>query len=230
MSSNPQNYQNHDNLKIIISGDFVDYQVAIKAMDERKKSTINGNSCEFFWLLEHNHLYTGGSSANNQQHISKIPNNVPLHYQSRGGQFTYHGPGQRIGYFCLDLKKRQKTLDLHKVINLIEEIVILSLKKLYNINSSRIDGKTGVWVENQEKFEKICAIGVNCGKGILTHGFALNICNNLDYFKLITPCGIVDDEKFGVCSVSSILKKEITVYDLDNLLVDFFKEIFLKNL
>jgi lipoyl(octanoyl) transferase len=230
MSSDLNFHHQCDGVNIQISENFVDYQYAVNEMSNCKNQLLNNNSKEFLWLLEHNHLYTGGSSANNVDHIKNIPKTMVVYYQSRGGQFTYHGPGQRVVYFCIDIKKRQKVLDLHKIIYLIEEIVILSLGS-FNLNAKRINGKTGIWTENQQKLEKICAIGVNCSKGIITHGFAINICNDLKYFDFITPCGIEDKNNYGTCSISSIFQQDnIKVSILDNMIIDNFENIFLKNL
>ena len=161
-----------------------------------------------FILCQHHHVYTlgkNGQSNNmliNDEFMKKI--NASYHHIDRGGDITYHGPGQIVGYPILDLE--QLHLSLKDYIHCIEEMIIRTLKE-YQIESSRMDGSTGVWLDvNGENPRKICAIGVRASRYVTMHGFALNINTDLSYFSYINPCGFIDK---GVTSLSKELQKTV---------------------
>lgn len=162
--------------------------------DNRTNSTVNPTS-SYLIFCEHPHVYTLGKSGK-MEHLlldeqGLKEKHATFHKINRGGDITYHGPGQLVGYPILDLDNF--FTDIHKYLRLLEEAIILTLKE-YGLDSGRIDGLTGVWIDHQdeEKARKICAMGVRCSRWITMHGFAFNINTDLGYFKNIIPCGIDD--------------------------------------
>jgi lipoyl(octanoyl) transferase len=189
---------------------FFDELVELKSdFDNSPQKSIN----QRFILCEHPHVYTlgkNGESNNmlvNDEFMKKI--NATYYHIDRGGDITYHGPGQIVGYPILDLE--QLNLSLKDYIHCIEEMIILTLKE-YNIESSRMDGATGVWLDvNGENPRKICAIGVRASRYVTMHGFALNVNTDLSYFSYINPCGFIDK---GVTSLSKELEKPIDIEEI----------------
>lgn len=161
----------------------VPYLEAVTIQERHAASLLAGDAPERLMLLEHEPVYTIGRTHDQSSlgQISQLPH--PLHIVSRGGQATYHGPGQLVGYPILDLRRHIQ--DLHLYLRALEQIVIDTLAR-FNISSTRREGLTGVWVDNR----KICSIGVGVRKWITIHGFALNVEGPLEGFRAITPCGI----------------------------------------
>jgi len=189
-----------------VSDDLVDYDSALAVMTARAEAIARGEARELVWLLEHPALYTAGTSARPSELIDA---RFPVHATGRGGQFTYHGPGQRVGYVMLDLKRRAP--DVRRFVATIEEWIIRALAS-FNVRGERRDDRIGVWVprpdkgasNNGEKFEdKIAAIGIRVRQWVTLHGFALNVEPDLSHFSGIVPCGVAD-QRFGVTSLADL--------------------------
>ena len=179
-----------------ISDDLVSYSSAVAEMEARVAAIKAGNAPELVWLLEHPPLYTGGTSAKPADLLN--PNNLPVHATGRGGQYTYHGPGQRVGYVLIDLARRDA--DVHRYVHDLEEWLIRTLAR-FNLRGERRQGRVGIWIaENDGRENKIAAIGVRIRHGITFHGVALNVDPDLSNFAGIIPCGIRDH---GVTSLAA---------------------------
>ena len=211
-----------------ITEDKVDYEIALAKMDNHVEKMIQGKAGEKIWLLEHPPLYTAGTSANRKDLIE--PNQFPVFETKRGGQYTYHGPGQRVVYVMLDLNQRGK--DVKKFVKNLEDWIILTLSEFNVIGQSR-DGRVGIWVERPDKplnnngaveEEKIAAIGVRVRKWITLHGLSINLDPDLSHFQGIVPCGI---REHGVTSLVD-LGLPVSMHDLDNALKKSFSEVFQK--
>ena len=177
------------NIEIKKSKKPINYDFAIKKLEERVAKIIkNRAKKELIWFLEHPSIYTGGSSFKKNEILDGSINVVKT---SRGGKITWHGPGQLICYFVIDLKKRKK--DIRKFINIIEKSIINTLRE-YNILSFSDRKNIGIWHKKKNKIFKIAAIGIRIKNWIAYHGFSLNINNDLDSYKKIIPCGINDRE------------------------------------
>lgn len=201
-----------------ISDELVDYPTAVDEMEERVRAIRAGTAPELVWLLEHPPLYTAGTSANIEDLVD--PERFPVYDAGRGGQYTYHGPGQRVGYFLLDLKKRGR--DVRQFVYSLEEVMIRSLAK-FGVTAERRKGRVGVWVTREDgREEKVAAIGVRVRQWVTYHGIAINVEPNLSHFEGIVPCGIAEH---GVTSMAD-LGLPITMDDLDVVLKDVFDEIF----
>ena len=179
-----------DNIEIINSNQLIDYKDSIKIMEKRVHDINLGIKNELIWFLNHDHVYTQGTSSLENEIIKEI--NTPIIKTNRGGKITYHGPGQRIVYFIINLKKRKK--DIRSFISVIENSLILFLKK-YNIESTTYKDRVGVWVTKSQnkklyKEEKIGAIGLRLKKWISFHGLSVNINPNLSYYNNIHACGL----------------------------------------
>jgi len=164
----------------------VDYSYAINLMEKRLEKVINNNANELIWFLEHNEIYTAGTSSKQTDILDK---SIKIIKTSRGGRITCHSPGQLICYFVIDLNKRKR--DIRKFLSVIENTIIETLKK-YNINSFSDRKNVGIWVKKNNKTKKVAAIGIRVKKWVAYHGFSLNINNDLDNYKKIVPCGIKD--------------------------------------
>ena len=173
----------------------VKYDVAIKLMEERLLDIRNNKRGDLIWILEHEEIYTAGTSYKEDEILD---NNIELIKTNRGGKITYHGPGQLICYFVIDLKRRQK--DIRKFITLIEKTIIESLSE-FNIKSFGDPKNIGIWVKDKDNINKVAAIGVRVSKWVAYHGFAININNDLTKYQSIIPCGIIDK---GVTNLKSI--------------------------
>ncbi|MDR1458980.1 MAG: lipoyl(octanoyl) transferase LipB [Bacteroidales bacterium] len=179
-----------------------------------------------FILCEHPHVYTlgkNGQSNNmliNDEFMKKI--NASYHHIDRGGDITYHGPGQIVGYPILDLQ--QLRLSLKDYVHCIEEMIILTMKE-YQLNASRMQGATGVWVDaDKPNPRKICAIGIRSCRYVTMHGFAFNINTDLSYFSYINPCGFVDK---GVTSLSKELRRSVEIEEIKQKLYHHFQSLIL---
>jgi lipoyl(octanoyl) transferase len=177
----------------------VKYEEAIKLMEQRLLSVNKNKSNELIWILEHNDLYTAGTTYKDEEIIDK---SIKILKTNRGGKITYHGPGQLICYFVLDLKKRNK--DIRKFVSLIEKTIIDTLKS-YNINTFADKKNIGIWYKDKSKIKKVAAIGIRVSKWIAYHGFSININNDLKKYNAIIPCGIKDK---GVTSLKKIIDQD----------------------
>ena len=166
----------------------VEYKEAIDSLEKRLVQINEKKVTELIWILEHPSIYTAGTSYNENEIIDKSINVIKT---NRGGKITYHGPGQTICYFVIDLNKRKK--DIRKFISIIENTIIQTLKE-YQINSFNDRDNIGIWVNHENKIKKIAAIGIRVTKWIAYHGFAINVNNNLENYNKIIPCGIKDKD------------------------------------
>jgi lipoyl(octanoyl) transferase len=177
-----------------------DYLFAVAAMEERARAIRLGLAPEAVWLLEHPPLYTAGTGARAPD--LKDPGRLPVFKTGRGGQYTYHGPGQRVVYFMLDLRQRGR--DVRCLVQGLEGLIIDTLAA-FNIKGERREGRIGVWVQRPDKGfgreDKIAAIGVRVSRWVTFHGIAINVNPNLDHFGGIVPCGISDQ---GVTSFEDL--------------------------
>ncbi len=164
----------------------VKYISAIKIMEERMEDIFQGKKKELIWILEHEEIYTGGTSYKEIEILNKSINFIKT---NRGGKVTYHGPGQLVVYLVLDLRNRQK--NIRRLINIIEKTIIETLND-FNIKTQADRQNIGIWFKNKNNFEKVAAIGLKVKRWIAYHGFAINISNNLDKYKNIIPCGIIN--------------------------------------
>ena len=162
----------------------VDFEKAIKLLEDRATNLIERGANELIWVLEHPLIYTAGSSYKESEILNK---SIKLIKTNRGGKITCHGPGQMICYFVIDLNKRKK--DIRKFISIIEKTIIETLNE-FNIKSFKDPKNIGIWVKDKSHVKKIAAIGVRVKRWIAYHGFAININNDLDPYKKIIPCGI----------------------------------------
>jgi len=205
-----------------VSAGPVAYADALAAMTARAEAIARGEADELIWLLEHPALYTAGTSARPAELIEA---RFPVHVTGRGGQFTYHGPGQRVGYLMLDLKRRAP--DVRRFVATIEEWVIRALAR-FDVRGERRDDRVGVWVRRPDKGEgfedKIAAIGVRVRHWVTLHGFALNVDPDLSHFSGIVPCGVTDS-RYGVTSLAD-LGRTASMPDVDAALHATFKPLF----
>ena len=191
------------------------YEDAIKMMEERLLNVDLNKSNELIWTLEHPDVYTAGTSYNERDILDK---SIKILETNRGGKITYHGPGQLICYFVIDLKKRKK--NIRNFISIIEKTIIETIQ-FFNIKTFSDKENIGIWYKDNEQTKKVAAIGVRISKWIAYHGFSININNNLDKYRAIIPCGIKDK---GVTNLKQI--KDQDYKELDKKLV----EIFISNL
>jgi lipoyl(octanoyl) transferase len=198
----------------------VDYNDGLQLQQSAVENVRNNESFEHLLLLEHPHVFTLGRGADAANILAdKVQlqtNSVEVHETGRGGDVTYHGPGQLVGYPIINLKPDR--CDVHRYVRDLEEVLIRSIAE-FGVTGTRIEGLTGVWVGN----EKIAAIGVRIARWITSHGFALNVNTDLDYFKMIVPCGITDK---GVTSLSRFLGSEIPLYDVARIVSSQFAAVF----
>lgn len=206
-----------------ISPGLVDYEPAVAAMEARAAAIAAGEADELVWLLEHPPLYTAGVSAKASDLLE--PDRFPVFQTGRGGQFTYHGPGQRVAYIMLDLRERGR--DVTRFVADLERWIIGALDA-FNVKGEVREGRVGVWVERKSpgfaREDKIAAIGVRLRKWVSYHGIALNVEPDLDHFTGITPCGI-SAPQFGVTSLVD-LGLPVTMADADAALRTSFERVF----
>ncbi len=200
-------------IEIKISKKPIEYNKAIKYLEKRVKSVQENNGDELLWILSHPSTYTAGISSKNTEILDKKINVIKT---NRGGKITWHGPGQKIFYFVINLSKRDK--DIRKFINNIEKIIIKTLKE-YKIDSFADRKDVGIWVKKKNKILKIAAIGVKVRKWIAYHGFSVNINNDLQKYNKIIPCGI---KKKGLTNLSKIKKQSYKTFEI-KLIKNFFK-------
>ena len=174
------------NIEIKKSKKPVKYDDAINFMEKRLLDLDKNKSDELIWTLEHKDIYTAGTNFKENEVLDKT---IKIIKTNRGGKITYHGPGQLICYFVIDLKRRNK--DIRKFISLIEKTIIKTLN-FYNISTFADKQNIGIWYKEDSEIKKVAAIGVRVSKWIAYHGFSINVNNNLNKYKAIVPCGIED--------------------------------------
>lgn len=195
-----------DGIEWRVSDAPVAYEEALRFMDERAAAIREGSAPECIWLLEHPPLFTAGTSADPAELFN--PRHFPVHEAGRGGRYTYHGPGQRVGYVMLDLEKRGK--DIRRFVHALEGWMIDTLAEL-GVEAHRAPGRIGIWVGEGPGEAKIGALGVRVKRWVTLHGFALNVAPDLTHFSGIVPCGIAD---FGVTSLAA-QGKQISLTGVD---------------
>ena len=188
----------------------VNYSDAINILESRLKDLYENNEQELIWTLEHNEVFTAGTSYKENEIIDK---SIKILETNRGGKITYHGPGQLICYFVLDLRKKK---DIRKFITTIEKTIIQTLK-FYKIETFPDKDNIGIWYKYNNEVKKIAAIGIRVSKWIAYHGFAININNDLENYKKIIPCGISDK---GVTNLKNILDQDYS--NLSDILIKNF--------
>ena len=201
-----------------ISKTIINYDDAISLMEDKVLKIKQNIDKELVWLLEHGSIYTAGTSAKEQDMLNK--KDVLIRYTGRGGQWTWHGPGQRVAYVMLDLKKRLP--DVRAYVNALEEWIILTLRD-FNLEGTRLEQKPGVWIKNNDNsYNKIAALGVRISSWVTWHGISINLNPNLNAFGNIVPCGILNG------SVTSFKNLDINVsmYELDQSLIKNFNIVF----
>jgi len=199
------------NIEIKKSQNPVKYVDAIKLMEKRLLDINQKKTNELIWTLQHQEIYTGGTSYHSNEIIDK---SIKVYKTNRGGKITYHGPGQLICYFVINLNKRKK--DIRKFISILEKTIIDTLLT-YNIKTFSDKKNIGIWYNDNSKIKKVAAIGVRVSKWIAYHGFSLNINNDLTKYDAIIPCGIKNK---GIINLKEI--KDQDYEDLENKLIDNF--------
>jgi lipoyl(octanoyl) transferase len=208
-----------------ISDEAVEYSAAVAEMEGRVAAIRAGAAPELVWLLEHPAIYTAGTSARDGDLLE--PGRLPVHRTGRGGQYTYHGPGQRVAYVMLDLRRRGQDVRCH--VHQLEEWVIRTLSR-FDVHGERRDGRVGIWVDRGphasggRREDKIVAIGVRVRHWVTYHGVALNVDCDLQHFQGIVPCG-VSQPQFGVTSLLD-LGTMVTMPDVDAAMRAAFDEVF----
>lgn len=206
-----------------ISDAFTPYPDAVVEMERRVGAISSADAGEQVWLVQHPPLYTAGTSANDDDLLDA--HKFPVFQAGRGGEFTYHGPGQRVGYVMLDLNQRGR--DVRRYVRDLEEWMIVTLAA-FGVNGERRDGRVGIWVDRGRhgglpgKEDKIAAIGVRLRRWVSFHGVSLNICPDLSHYDGIVPCGI---SQHGVTSLQD-LGITATVEDVDVALRESFERVF----
>ncbi|MGX1789355.1 lipoyl(octanoyl) transferase LipB [Bosea sp. NPDC055332] len=205
----------------VIADEPVGYEAAVAEMEARAALIAEGVARERVWLVEHPALYTAGTSAKDEDLLT--PERFPVHRTGRGGQFTYHGPGQRVAYVMLDLKRREP--DLRRFVSALEAWLIGTLAA-FNIRGERREERVGVWVRRPEKGaeaeDKIAALGIRVRRWVSFHGISLNVEPELAHFDGIVPCGVSDQ---GVTSLVD-LGLPVTMPEVDSALRAEFEQIF----
>ncbi len=181
----------------------VNYEKAVRFLEKRIKDLNNQVSDELLWILEHSEVYTAGTSTKQSEILNK---SIKVTTTNRGGKITYHGPGQLVCYFVIDLKKRKK--DLRWLLKRLESVIIKTLFE-YKIKSFSDRKNIGIWIKQNNKIKKVAAIGLKVKKWVIYHGFSININNNLDMYKNIVPCGIKNMEVTNLKSYKNISYKNI---------------------
>ncbi len=205
-----------------MAANLLPYEDAVTTMGARAAAIADGSAPELVWLVEHPPLYTAGTSARPEELIEA---RFPVHSTGRGGQFTYHGPGQRIAYVMLDLKRRGP--DVRRFVVTLEEWIIRTLAS-FGVEGGRRDERIGVWVRRPDKGagheDKIAAIGIRVQRWVTLHGIAINVAPELAHFSGIVPCG-VSDARYGVTSLAD-LGVDATMAEVDAALRREFETLF----
>ena len=207
-----------DSQKILIQDlGFKKYKSVLSLQKKLQKQRIAGNINDTLILVEHEPVYTLGKNSNRDHLLQSRDKSVEVYNTERGGEVTFHGPGQLVGYPILDLRNYKKSVSWY--MRTLEELTIRVLKE-FDIKGSRIKGLTGVWVENK----KIAAQGVRISRWVTMHGFSINVCPQLSYYDGIIPCGIFD---YDVTSMEECLNKKLSVKKIKNSVSEIFLELFI---
>ena len=202
-------------IEVKCSANPIDYLKSMKILEERVKDVFLGKKNELLWIMEHNSVYTAGTSSKNKDLIDKDLNIIKT---NRGGKYTYHGPGQKVVYFVLNLNRREK--DIRKLISNVENCIMDILKE-YKIKSYNDKKNIGIWVGNKNNSKKIAAIGLRVKKWVAYHGFAINVSNDLTRYRGIIPCGIKNK------GITSLKEMGINNYNnIEKVIVNKFLNIF----
>jgi lipoyl(octanoyl) transferase len=193
----------------------IKYKEALNFLETRLANINLNKDKDLIWVLEHEEVYTAGKNYNENEILNK---NINLIKTNRGGKVTYHGPGQIICYFVIDLKKRER--DIRKFITIIEKTIIESLLE-FNIHTFGDPKNIGIWIKDKKKLKKVAAIGVRVSNWIAYHGFAINISNDLNKYKNIIPCGITDK---GITNLTKIKNQDYNKLD-DVIINNFIKNL-----
>ena len=208
------------NIEIKKSKKPVKYDDAISFMQERLMNLHTNNSKELIWFLEHNDIYTAGTSYNENEILDK---SIKVVKTNRGGKITYHGPGQLICYFVIDLKKRKK--DIRKFISIIEKTIIDTLK-FYKIETFADRKNIGIWFNDNSQIKKVAAIGVRVSKWIAYHGFSININNDLKKYNSIIPCGVKDKDVTNLKNIHNRNYKGLKDKLIKNFIFNLENQVF----
>jgi lipoyl(octanoyl) transferase len=200
----------------VVSDHLVPYEAAVAAMEARAAAIAAGTANECVWLLEHPPLYTAGTSARPEDLVDA---RFPVFQTGRGGQFTYHGPGQRVAYVMLDLKRRDE--DVRRYVSALEAWIIATLSA-FNVTGERREDRVGVWVPRFSGEDKIAAIGIRVRRWVTFHGISLNVEPDLSHFSGIVPCGV---REHGVTSLAD-LGLPVSMAEVDAVLKVAFEEVF----
>jgi lipoyl(octanoyl) transferase len=200
-----------------VAAGHVPYAGAVSRMEAEADAIAHGDAPELVWLVEHPALYTAGTSAKARDLVT--PDRFPVFQTGRGGQYTYHGPGQRVGYVMLNLKKRGG--DVRAFVAALERWIITTLSD-FGIQGEAREDRVGVWVKRPNREDKIAALGIRVRRGVSFHGISINVNPDLSHFDGIVPCGVTEH---GVTSFSDLGSK-VSMAQLDAALAARFKEIF----
>jgi lipoyl(octanoyl) transferase len=201
--------QDHDPIEWRITDGLVPYEDALAFMEERVAGIHEGRASECVWLVEHPPLFTAGTSADPSELFN--PRGFPVYEAGRGGRYTYHGPGQRVGYLMLNLDRRGR--DVRRLVHSLEGWIIASLAEL-GVEAHRAEGRIGIWVGEGPTEAKIAALGIRIKRWVTLHGISINVSPDLSHFGGIVPCGI---SEFGVTSLQA-LGKEMPLARVDDAL------------
>lgn len=220
--SGPTMHACSSDLDWIVTSGLQAYEPAVAAMEARVAAICAGEAPECVWLVEHPPLYTGGTSANPADLLT--PDRFPVHRTGRGGQYTYHGPGQRVGYVMLDLKRRE--LDVRTYVRALEQWLIATLAQ-FGIQGERREGRVGIWVDRTNdgwpnREDKVAALGVRVRRWVSYHGVALNVDPDLSHFTGIVPCGL---RQYSVTSLVD-LGRLVSMDDVDIAMRQAFNQVF----
>jgi len=203
------------NFEIKKSKNPINYKDAIEYMEKRLIDLNQNNSRNLIWTLEHEDIYTAGTSFKENEILNK---SIKVIKTNRGGKITYHGPGQLICYFVIDLKKRKK--DIRKFVSIIEKTIIDTIK-FYNIETFADKNNIGIWYNDNSNIKKVAAIGIRVSKWIAYHGFSININNDLEKYKSIIPCGVKDK---GITNLNIIKNQNYEKFE-DKLIENFISNL-----
>ncbi len=204
-------------IRLEVSAGLTPYPEAVARMEQHVAATADDGAPEQLWLVEHPPLYTAGTSAKPADLVS--PDRFPVYQTGRGGQYTYHGPGQRVAYVMVDL--RQRGMDVRAFVAGLEQTIIDALQVFGIVGETRED-RVGIWVRHTTGEDKIAAIGIRVRKGVTFHGLAINVSPDLSHFDGIVPCGVTEH---GVTSFAK-LGISVSMPELDNALINAFSATF----
>jgi lipoyl(octanoyl) transferase len=212
-------HHKHSNkLDCLYSSSYVDYELAIKKMEIKVSDIYNNKSNSTLWFLEHPPIYTAGTSAKDSD---LLDSSYPVYKTGRGGKHTYHGPGQRVVYCMIDLKRTQTQPDIRQFVKKLEEVLTCTFQEV-GLTTFSSDQGVGIWTDRSGKLEKIAAIGIRVKNWVTYHGIAININTNLSHYKGIVPCGIRDYE---ITSLDK-LGYSLSLDEFDKIFIKYFCKIY----